>query len=186
MLHLVGAYALQLCITNELYKRYPEASERDMHIMRACAMSDDVVVYVMMKTGIQATVYGVDSKTIQRFQLKMMIADGSGSEVWKARGGWILHGGVEEYARRRRCGPSIPRYIGIGGGRLRGEKKKLPLKDTEELMFSMKAIIGALVLSTGVDSMWKYMCPLFDELLLLSADDLTQEYSNHSTIWGKG
>jgi dsRNA-specific ribonuclease len=185
MLHLVGAYSLQLRITTELHERYPKASEGDMHIMRACAINDDVVVYIMMKAGIQATVYRMDPKTINRFQLKMMVADGNGSEVWKACGGWVLNGGVEEYARRRCCGPSVPQYVGLAGGRLHGNKGKLPLDDTKELMFTMKAIMGALVLATGMDSMWQYIGPLFEELLLLSADELTREYSNHSTIFGK-
>jgi dsRNA-specific ribonuclease len=185
MLHLVGAYSLQLCITTELYKRYPKATEGDMHIMRACAINDDVVVYIMMKAGIQGTVYRMDPKTINRFQLKMMVADCNGSEVWKARGGWVLNGGVEEYARRRCCGPSVPQYVGLAGGRLHGSKAKLPLDDTKELMFTMKAIIGALVLATGMDSMWQRIGPLFEELLLLSADELTREYGNHSTIFGK-
>lgn len=183
MRHLLNS--LQLSITTELYKRYPKASERDMHIMRACAINDDVVVYIMMKAGIQETVYRMYPKTINRFQLKMMVADGNGSEVWKARGGWVLNGGVEEYAGRHCCGPSVPQYVGLAGGRLHGNKGKLPLDDTGELMFTMKAIIDALVLATGMDSMWQHIGPLFEELLLLSADELTRECSNHSTIFGK-
>jgi hypothetical protein len=74
-----------------------------------------------------------------------------------------------------------PQYRGFSGGRLFGKSKKLDLKYTEEPMFIMKAIIGALVLSNGMHEMWKYIGPLFEEVLLLSPKESLKAYPE-STI----
>ena len=184
MMSLIGAYALQLCITKELaLLRYPEANEGDMHVMRACALNDDAVVYIMMKAGIHNMLVNIDPDSIKSFQLEMMVADSKGAEVWRNRGGWILEGGVKEYTRR--CvGPnahSLPMYPGLAG-RLYGHKTKLPPEITYDLMFAMKAVVGALVLSVGVDTMWRSIGPLFEEALLLSAEELKKEYPHLSNI----
>ena len=172
MIFLAGAYALQLCITTELFKRYPNANERDLHTLRARAIADDIVVYIMFKAGIQNTVYKMESEIIEDLERKINKADYHGLDLWKAQDGWWLPGGKDEFARRRRMSPSpTPQYPGCAGGRLAGKTKKLDLKYTEEPMFVMKAIIGALVLSHGIERMWKCIGPLFEELFLLSPEE---------------
>jgi hypothetical protein len=75
-----------------------------------------------------------------------------------------------------------PRYPGIAGGRLRGQQKKVEEAVTGDLQFSMKAILGALVLSLGMDNMWNCIGPLFEEVLLLDPAELRKEFKEISTI----
>jgi hypothetical protein len=49
-------------------------------------------------------------------------------------------------------------------------------------MFSFKSIVGALILSLGVKLTWICIGPLFEELLLLSADELRSEFGTGSTL----
>jgi hypothetical protein len=65
-------------------------------------------------------------------------------------------------------------------------KGKLPESITGDLVFSFKSIIGALVLSIGVDGMWQCIGPIFEELLLLSFDEVNREYSFSSIIKKSG
>lgn len=182
MLFFVGAYTLQLCITTDLYHRFPEIDEGGLHTLRARAISDDVVVYIMFKAGIHKTVYNLNADIIEDFEAKMIKADTLGMLDWQARGGWVLPGGREEFASRRRTSPSLtPQYPGFSGGRLFGNDKKLDLKYTEESMFIMKAIIGAIVLSNGMSQMWNFIGPLFEEVLLLSPVEALEAYPE-STI----
>jgi dsRNA-specific ribonuclease len=182
MLFFVGTYALQLCTTTDLYHRFPEIDEGGLHVVRARAISDDIVVYIMFKAGVHNTIYKLNQDIIEAFEAKMKKADILGMQDWQARGGWVLPGGTEEFARRRRMSRSqTPQYRGFSGGRLFGKSKKLDLKYTEEPMFIMKAIIGALVLSNGMHEMWKYIGPLFEEVLLLSPKESLKAYPE-STI----
>ena len=186
-LGMVGSYALQLCITNELYHRYPNVNEHSLHILRVCAMADDVAVYIMFKAGIHKFLLDQRAEGIGEFQFIMEMADVLGKAEWLKLNGWILPGGVLEYASRWQKpwkgtdGPT-PRYCGLGGGRLVGRKQKVPESITSDFMFSMKSIIGALVLSIGVDGMWRCIGPLFEEVMLLSIDELRRVYPNSSII----
>ena len=74
------------------------------------------------------------------------------------------------------CGAGL---LGLGGGLLVGHLKKLDKDLTEDLAFSMKAICGALVLSLGVDGMWRVMSSLFIEVMLLSPKE-NQRYAEES------
>ena len=181
MLFFVGAYALQLCITTELFQRYPEANESALHTLRARAIVDDLVVYIMFKADIHKTIYRMDPEIIANFKEIMYTADCLGMDVWRDRGGWVLPGGTDEFARRCRMGARAPQYPGCAGGRLYGKKNKLDLKYTEETLFAMKAIIGALVLSSGMERMWQFIGPLFEEVMLLSPKESLQVYKD-STI----
>ena len=68
-------------------------------------------------------------------------------------------------------------------GRLRGRKKKLPVRMTEEFVVSFKALAGALLLELGTDGMWSVLSVLFDELLEVSPSDLmTRYYGQESTL----
>jgi len=51
---------------------------------------------------------------------------------------------------------------------------------SENLAFSMKSLVGALVLSTGLEGMWCCMYPYFEELLLLSPSEHNMMYGNTS------
>jgi dsRNA-specific ribonuclease len=189
-LFMVGHYSLQLAIADELFNRYPDASEDDLRLQRTCSTSDDVMAYIMVKSGFHQSLYHQESRAEKRFVSEMSAAESVGQQVWKRRGGWIVKGGELEFARRRGTlsltlpqGP--PRYCGLAGGRLYGHKSKLPGSLTEDLVFSLKSVAGALVLSLGLEGMWQNLGPLFDELLLLSAEELRKEYYKDSTICKK-
>ncbi|KAI2513467.1 hypothetical protein MHU86_941 [Fragilaria crotonensis] len=186
-LGIVGSYALQLCITTELFHRFPDADQNSLHMLRVCAMADDVAVYIMFKAGIHKFLLDQEADSIPKFISIMEMADVLGKAEWLKRNGWILPGGVSEFALRcrksQRSPDSLkPHYYGLSGGRLVGKKQKLPESITSDLMFSMKAIIGALVLSIGMDGMWTLIGPLFDEVMLLSIDELRSECPDSSII----
>uniref|UniRef100_A0A7S2XPR3 RNase III domain-containing protein n=1 Tax=Attheya septentrionalis TaxID=420275 RepID=A0A7S2XPR3_9STRA len=191
-LFVVGNSSLCLCLTTELYQRYPDATAGDLHLLLTCAQADDVLVYVLVKNGIHRYLYDQSSTAIAKFLPAMLLADIKGSKLWEKRKGWILPGGIEEFRSRCKMPTSLPsendkaapnpRYVGLTGGRLCGHSSKLPLDLTEDLAFSMKAIVGALTLCLGLDGMWKCIGPLFDELMLLSADELRKEFGSVSSI----
>lgn len=179
-LSFLGASALQLCITHQLFERYPDLQEGGLHVLRALALTDDCVIYIFVKAGFDAFLFDQQAPAISSFKIEMTISDSIGLKNWDARGGWILHGGKEEFARRWTLPsdtPPEPKYMGIGGGRLFSHPtRKLSEAITSDLAFSFKSIIGALVLSIGVDGMWQCIGPLFEELLLLSFDEVRTEY----------
>jgi hypothetical protein len=139
------------------------------------------MAYIMVKNDFHQSLYHHNTTSEKRFVSEMGAAEDLGRKVWNRRFGWILKGGKHEYARR--CSSlsfpmpqGLPRYCGLAGGRFYGHQSKLPESLTEDLVFSMKAIAGALVLSLGLEGMWQSLGPLFGELLLLSADELRKEY----------
>jgi dsRNA-specific ribonuclease len=186
-LFMVGHSGLQLAITDELFKLYPDATEGDLSLQRSCATSDDVMAYVMVKSGLNQSLYHQNTSSEKHFTSEMSAAEDLGRKIWNRRNGWILKGGKQEYIRR--CATlsflmpqGLPCYCGLAAGRLHGHKSKLPDRLTEDLVFSMKSIAGALVLSLGLEGMWQSLGPLFGELLLLSADELKKEYRMNSSI----
>jgi dsRNA-specific ribonuclease len=187
----VGAYALQLMITEEAFRIFPNATENDLHLLRACALTDDITVYVMMKADFDDSLFDSEAGYRKKFRQAMAAADKKGVAFWEARGGWTVKGGVDEFNRRRaryfpktcnRQETSSPLCAGLAGGRLHGCSTKIGESLTGDLQFSFKAIIGALVLSLGTEAMWCCIGPLFEETLLLSADELRTEYSATSSI----
>ena len=187
----VGAYALQLMITEEAFRIFPKATENDLHLLRACAMTDDITVYVMVKAAFDDSLFDSKADCRKNFRQAMAAADKKGMAFWEARGGWTVKGGADEFNRRRaRYFPKTSTgqdtspllYPGLAGGRLHGCPKKVDESLTGDLQFSFKAIIGALVLSLGTEAMWCCIGPLFEETLLLSADELRAEYSDTSSI----
>jgi len=195
ILHRVGHESLQLIISQEIFQRYPSANERDMTVQRLSAMSSDIVVYIMFKAGIQRFLFDQSTTSLVKFQTCMEDADIRGTTLWSERGGWIL--GLEEFYKRFTASteppargvveegdtssddgvsrPYQPRYMGIGGGRLLGQHR---IDDciTGDLSFSMKSIVGALVLAMGLDGMWCCIGPLWEEALLLSAEEIRQQF----------
>ena len=192
VLHFVGSSALNFAISCELYHRYPDATAGDLHQIFTCAMSDDVLAYVTVKNGIHNFLYDRDAEEVKKFHVEMVIADAAGSEVWEKNGGWMLRGGIDEFQQRcqlvggrpghRNLREIRPRYIGLAGRRLRGHRKKLPVELTEDLAFSAKAIAGALTLSLGLEGMWQCLGPLFEENMLLSAEELRIHFGDISSI----
>jgi len=143
----------------------------------------------MIKAGIHRALFDVDAPCIPRFAAEMDDADRAGLAVWHERGGWIMDGGLTEFRRRSAAFTlepgslaATPKYPGVGGGRLCGHSKKLPRHLTEDLMFSFKAIFGALVLSLGLEATWDCIGPYFQELLLLSPSELRSEYGTKSSL----
>ena len=184
---IVGSYALQLCITTELFHRFPDADQNSLHMLRVCAMADDVVVYIMFKAGIHKFLLDQEADSIPKFISIMEMADVLGNAEWLKRNGWIHPGGLSEYAMRcrksQRSPDSLkPQYYGLSGGRLVGKKQKLPKSITSDLVFSMKAVIGALMLSIGMEGMWTLIGPLFEEVMLLSIDELRSVCHDSSII----
>lgn len=186
-LFMVGHSGLHLAITNELLRMYPVSDEADLSLIRSCATSDDTMAYIMVKNGFQQSLYHHNTRSEKRFISEIGAAEDLGRKVWNRRFGWILKGGKHEYARR--CAflsfpmpHGLPRYCGLAGGRLYGHKMKLPVSLTEDLVFSIKSIAGSLVLSLGVEGMWQSLGPVFGELLLLTADELREEYRKTSSV----
>jgi dsRNA-specific ribonuclease len=190
-LYQVGVYGLQLMVTDEIFRRHPGAKPGDLHLLRTCVIADDVIVYVMIKAGIHRGLFDQASPNISDLESKIAIADIQGLSFWRERGGWLLDGGIDAFWHRcaqfcanpdgQRDGQT-PQYPGLLGGRLFGESQKLPKSLTNELMFSFKSIVGALILSLGVKLTWICIGPLFEELLLLSADELRSEFGTGSTL----
>merc|ERR1712032_1349749 len=106
------------------------------------------------------------------------------------RGGWILPGGLDEFKRRiqKCCGDNCssdtrePRYHGLAAGKFWGQDKKLPDEATNELHFSMKCTVGALVLALGASNTWALLRPFFLELMLLSPDEYRRAYEGISPV----
>jgi len=198
-LFFVGNAALHLCICLQVYCNFPDSSPGDLHLLKTCVISDDVLAYITIKNRIHKCLYDSNAPEISEFLEIISIADAKGEKRWAKRGGWILDGGVDEFVRRMRfffpwltCTSNIseiltkrevrPMYVGLSGGCLYGNKTKIASKFTEDLAFSLKSIIGALVLNIGLDQMWKCVLPLFAELMLLSPADIRREYGNISNI----
>ena len=176
-LSMVGNAALMLCLAEECFERYPNATAGDLHLLKTCTLSNDVLAYLMIKTGISECLYDKRAVATTSFFRHMKESDCLGEEVWRGHGGWIVPGGLEEYHRRcEAVGKSeqkAPKYVGLACGKLVGFQKKLPSALTSDLVFSMKAICGALVLSFGQKRAWKnFLLPLFEELLLLEPAEL--------------
>lgn len=184
-LFFVGNYALNLCISIELYKRYPNASPTDLTLLNFCAFTDDVMAYILVKNKIHDCLYDQDSSSAAQFWIEVNLADEKGLEIWGDSDGWIL-GGINDYHQRvlSEAGDAKPRYPGIGGGLLTGKLSKLNKDLTEDLAFSLKAICGALVLGTGVDGMWAAIGPLLDEVLILTPKENQRLYGKNSVCSG--
>ncbi len=199
-LFFIGDAALHLVLATECYQRQPDASVGDLHLLRHCCVGDEVLAYLAIKYRFEECLYDQEDPMHQMFQSYVSIADHKGRDCWAKNDGWIL--GKDEFARRwgltwqsgsrhaisNNQDSSIslsktkaPQYPGIGGGLLFGSKVALGKKYTENLAFAFKSIIGAMVLSKGLQKMWKIMLPMFEELLILSADEVRNSFKNNIT-----
>ena len=191
-LFFVGDASLYLALTTECYKRYPTASAGDLHMLRTCCIADDVLTYLMMKHGCYRFLFDQESESTQSLQRLISLADEYGRNAWANSNGWVL--GQEEFAKRWESNwwssvgdndgkPNhiTAKYSGLGGGCLYGESSKLGKFLTQDLAYSFKSIIGALVLSNGVECMWRCVAPMFEEILLLSPEETRQHYKTNIT-----
>lgn len=182
-LYHVGVWGLKLCLTKECYTRYPKAQPTDLTLIFFASLADDVIAYIMLKHDIHRFLYTHESNSHQQLQQRIAVAEIRGQEVWDENNGWIL--GIEEY-RKRICAigsNDVPQYPGLCGGRFYGMENKLPIEITEDLMFAFKAIMGAYILSTGLERTWNSIfLPYFEELLVLSPHEMRRLYSSSSSL----
>ena len=148
------------------------------------------MAYILTKNDLPQCLFDKDAPSVANFLLELKRADKRGMEIWEESDGWLF--GIDEYRRRMKSGIHNiasydnlhPQYPGLGGGLLVGHVKKLDKDLTEDLAFSMKAICGALVLSLGVDGMWRVMSSLFIEVMLLSPEENQHLYGENSVCKG--
>jgi hypothetical protein len=96
------------------------------HVLPLQVLADDVIAYILVKSGCHVALFDKESPCLYEFLVEMEHAhELSNDEKWKA-------------ANEMRRGNSNPRYPGLAGGRLVGHVKKMPTEITNELMFSLK------------------------------------------------
>lgn len=173
LLSFVGHYALTLMVTRELFLRNPSATAGDLTLLRNAALSYDTLAYIVVNQRLyQAFLHGEEMIPLNLFQ-HIQQSDRSGKFTWETKGGWFADGGLKEF-RRRTADPSmaLPQYPGIVGGTLIPYSKLLPQKDTCDAVYSLRAVVGALTMASGVEQMWEQsMRRLFLEVLLLSVKE---------------
>lgn len=165
----VGAFALYLMVSKELFQRFPRANSGELHLLRACAANDDVLAYVMVQNGLHECLYDKNTPSTASFLVQVQNSERIMSEEQKG------------------CGPTLfvlTKYPALVGGRMAGSKdKKLSSHLTEDLSVSFKTIVGALVLSLGIERMWKdAILGLLDELLALDPATLCSLYRDKSSL----
>ncbi|KAL7482685.1 hypothetical protein ACHAW6_008345 [Cyclotella cf. meneghiniana] len=187
----VGHSALLLNLAEEIYHHYPTATSGDIHFSKIYVLSDDTLAYILVKNEIHKCLFDkADHKTLQ-FASYMRLADSIGEEFCAKHDGWIISGGIHEFRRRvklmnnRIINIDVPRYVGLAAGRLFGRKNYVPKDVTENLVFSMKTIMGALCLSVGLKDAWILLRPIFLELFLLSPDETRRAFVNMSDLAAK-
>ncbi|KAL3790022.1 hypothetical protein HJC23_011378 [Cyclotella cryptica] len=186
----VGHAALLLNLAEEIYHHYPTATSGDIHFAKIYVLSDDTLAYILVKNGFHKFLFDkADQKTLQ-FLSYMCMADSLGEMFWANRDGWVISGGIDEFRRRVKLMNNYntdmdPCYVGLAAGRLFGRKDYVPKDITENLVFSMKTIFGALCLSVGLKDAWILLRPIFLELFLLSPDETRRAYVNVSDLASK-
>ena len=199
-LAFVGNTALRLLVTKALYDRYPLADENDLHLLLACATDHDALLYVMAKRGF-LDCFETDqpqdkiNRDIKHFREWMAQADRIGLDQWNTTGGWYF--GMTTFLERSSVAATDknrqaldddglvgPSYPGIGGGRLLGyEAKKSKQAMKAGLVDMCKAIVGTVVLVMGMNDAWSsVLCPMWNELLLLDAEEVRLLFRESSTL----
>jgi hypothetical protein len=185
-----GHATLLLSLVKEIYHHHPAAASGDIHFAKICILSDDTLSYILIKNGIHACLFDKENDTAVTFLSYMKSAELLGNRVWEENNGWIV-GGLTEFHRRVKFMSNgsihldMPRYAGLAAGRLYGHKEFVGKEITDDLMFSMKTIVGAFCLSLGADDAWLLLRPLFLELLLLSPDEMRKAFCNVSDLAAK-
>jgi hypothetical protein len=145
-------------------------------LLRASALTDDVIGYIMIKNCLHGTLASPHTKAIALFEEELRHAEEDGRSLWKKNGGWFV--GIQQFRNRSRNSEALPRYPGICGGRLFGNSQKINEELSHDLASSFKAIFGALTIVFGADEAWKRVRIMFDEIFLLSANE-TRKNCNH-------
>ena len=183
----VGNASLQLSIVKEIYNRYPTATSGDIHLFKTSTSSHDVLAYIMVKTGLVTCLFDEHANAASEMRDSVSEADKIGVQHWED--GWILPGGQHEFQRRIKGvyngASNITRveahYYGLAAGRL-WSMKKLPESTTTDLQFSMKTIVGSLVLIFGVDEAWNILRPFFLEIIMISPDEMRNRFNRVSDL----
>jgi len=186
----VGNAALQLSIVSEIYHLYPTCTSGDMHLMKVVLMSHDSLAYIFVKSRFHECLFDTYADATIIMQDYMKESDLLGSKEWAKHDGWKISGGLGEFRRRIEqyygddgCSEMArPQYMGLAAGRLWGHTNKLPDAASDDLQFSMKCVVGALVLAFGVNDAWDILRPFFLELMLLSPEELRTSYMGVSDL----
>ena len=187
----IGHATLLLCLIKEIYYQNPTATSGDIHFSKAFVLSDDSLAYIFIKNGLHECMFDKQDESVQAFMDHMHVAETMGQKFWAQNNGWILPDGVHEFNRRVKlmsdndCNLDTPRYVGLAAGRLYGQSKCISKDVTDDLMFSMKTIVGALCLSVGAKDTWTLVRPLFLELLVLSPDETRHAFAHVSDLASK-
>ena len=185
----VGNAALYVMVCNQIFHQHPKATAGDLHLIKICVTCDDVLSYVAVKTSIHLCLFDKSAQNIVELIKIMEESDALGTQLWSKQEDWLISGGLEEF--KRRCTScQTPRYHGIVAGQLLASKcKKLPKYITQDIAFSMKCIIGAFSLSCGLEKTWSILFPFFEELCVITAEELrtaSQKYSSLGINHSKG
>jgi dsRNA-specific ribonuclease len=73
-LYHVGSFGLQLMVTDAIFRRYPGATPGDLHLLRVCAIGNDIIVYVMIKAGIHRALFDQTSSNVSELESQIVIA----------------------------------------------------------------------------------------------------------------
>lgn len=185
----VGNASLQLSIVKEIYNLYPTATSGDIHLFKTSTSSHDVLAYMMVKIGFTSCLYDEHANATSEMRDSVHEADKIGAQHWEANEGWIIPGGQHEFQRRIKSVYSgvshvaqvEAHYYGLAAGRL-WSMQKLPESTTNDLQFSMKTIVGSLVLIFGVDEAWNILRPFFLEIMLISPDEMRNRFKGVSDL----
>ena len=177
-LYQFGAYSLQLLLTEEVFNRFPDATVGDLHLLRALAMSDDVIAYIFVKTKWAEAQFDQESQC--PFEELLAQADTIGQCFFGTREWWM----------------------GVRNRRIQSTKSNQQTSTVSwpswgaTLQFHVKGSQGANCRSDVFfqDDRW-CLCvcaragccvgvyrPLFDELLLLTAAEVRREFRDCSTV----
>ena len=195
-LFFAGSTALELELSSDFFLINPNATPSDLHLLNACALTHDVLVYIMLKWGIHHCLFDESPSGSQKVLRTVDAAEALGKRWWRRHDGWILPGGAKTYLERRinllplvrsSSGPpdanNKPRYPGVVGGRLFGNFEKLDMDLMDDWQFSFKCIVGCFVLCLGSKTTWrKLIRPMLEELMLILPDEYRGRFSDLSSI----
>lgn len=165
----VGHATLLLSLITEIYHspNHTNATSGDLHFSKISVLSDDTLSYIFLKNGLHKCLFDKEADAYAMFGYHMNTADALGKAFYEENN------------------MKVPRYYGLAAGRLFGQKEYVPKDITEEIVFSMKTVVGALCLSIGLKNTWILVRPLFSELLMLSSDYLRETFRDVSDIAAK-
>ena len=195
-LGLIGSHAIQCILSICLYQVHKCSTPKDLHMLRATCIDDNVLAYVFIRSGFSEFLFDrQEDRPMKNFSNLCLEADKIGYADWTEKGGWTIEGGVSEFKRRLnslenetfplppRCRDEIlPCLVGVTGGRLRGHFKKVKGLIDESSSFSFKVLAGAILQIYGFLDLRKIFLPIFIEILLVEPSELRAQYFGQSNI----